>query len=345
MNDFDFDPNQLGHGFPITASQNGGTLNVFGDLTFVTHKNYGGNGGMGMGEYPNPNQLAIQNMYATMALALPRVIQQAIQIGYEASKIANNNQTLLDSDKAPVQQSKLITGRAEDAVYSIRDDTAKNDEQLEAYKPEGFTFKGEKKTEFKINVLSSSFKTVNLSESDEKLKFENLQEQFKDEDATPLLFSSCDNKSCIVTHIYTGNAEWRSRFKNAILQRCKFCPTSFFKDKQDYVIFLYSSNSFNKASSCIYMVPLSLQEYTNLEIKNDWSSNVLDSLKSAVEEKTEKLTAMYEPIVPSDSNITTIKEAGDDGFDYLDVNPVFSKSINNVRISFNLANLARKRIY
>ena len=186
-------------------------------------------------------------------------------------------------------------------------------------------------TNFDLN--SSIFKTLSLVKNDNII--EDLTKQEID-GKTPSLISSKDGKSVIVGFILDKDGNWRNKAKKAIIENSKIHFANFFKEDQEYLFFIYDNSNSIKANCAVFVTPVTINQFLNLDneyYKKYNNEEILNACKSY----TDDVYRILEPIVPSSSKINKLFRPDDYKYYSVEINPLYSRDINNVKISASLA--------
>lgn len=186
-------------------------------------------------------------------------------------------------------------------------------------------------TNFDLN--STIFKTLSLIKNDNII--EDLTKQEID-GKIPSLISSKDGKSVIVSFILDKDGNWRNKAKKAIIENSKIHFANFFKEDQEYLFFIYDNSNSIKANCAVFVTPVTINQFLNLDNEYYRKYNS-EEILSACRPYTDDVYRILEPIVPSSSKINKLFRPDDYKYYSVEINPLYSRDINNVKISASLA--------
>lgn len=187
-----------------------------------------------------------------------------------------------------------------------------------------------------FNVKDTIFRTLLKVDSDRIM--EDLVKQEKD-GINPTLFSNNDGLSVIVSFILVQDGDWRSKVKESIKRANSMLSNSnFFKEAQEYLFFIYESTKNTRANCAVFITPTTINKFLKLTSDNpDIKRYDYREVKQACSQYTDDVFRIIEPIVPSSSKIEEIFGPNDFRYNHVTINPLYSKSIDSIRISANLA--------
>lgn len=355
--------NPIGSNVPM-ATPSSVNVNLLGDITIVNHRQI------------VPDQQASMLGFATMnaiGTAMIGMRQQMLALEKEKLEIekgklalaaANINDKLLDNNKQTIalEQDNIICNNksngipkalankleAEEVEYSIVGEEtvdggkkfhlnkANNNNFVKSsdmFSDAGFEIVVNEDSETNIDLNSSIFKTLSLVKNDNII--EDLTKQEID-GKTPSLISSKDGKSVIVGFILDKDGNWRNKAKKAIIENSKMHFANFFKEDQEYLFFIYDNSNSIKANCAVFVTPVTINQFLNLDdryYKEYDNGEILNACKTY----TDDVYRILEPIVPSSSKINKLFRPDDYKYYSVEINPLYSRDINSVKISANLA--------
>ena len=365
--------NIMGQIVPVpSVDPNGGlNINLLGDVTIVNHQQLGPMGnpyGFAQQQMIGAMKQMIGTQQQLMQLEYNklRVEEQKIKLATQAMMLNSPNKNADtkvlvdngdDSDRLLPQRlrSKLISEDAECVTVSPEVNDINGGEKFHLDKKEPFVkpirqfFEDIDDVSYEIvdvdstsndpkkfDINNTIFRTISKINPDRII--EDLVKQEK-EGINPTLFSNKDGESVIVSFILLKDGDWRNEVKQSIIQANSMLSNlNFFKEAQEYLFFIYENSKSTKASCAIFVTPTTINDF--LKLTTDYSNikkyNVQDVL-NACSEFTNDVFRVIEPIVPSSSKITQLFGPDDFKYNYITINPLYSRYIDSIRISANLA--------
>lgn len=361
--------NPVGMLIPTGNPDQGVNLNVLGDLTIVTHRDFSQCAGV------NP-MLAIQQQQMMLAMVRQQQQTAALIAGVAqtaklavASAVYNAQNQIENGRKDPIRiddgnlrkVNGVLPKGLEARLEAVDADYVKENERNDVNggiifgkkENEDFTIDTKNKAEdvvveYSINDIpefkikkNSIFNYANEISNSEKEK--ELLAQMSDTNRVPMLFSKRDNESAIVCFISLkdGDTDWRNKLKKAILKANEVIYPNFFKEVQEYIVFLHNSKRLDKADVCLFIQPVTISTFLKLE---DTSITVkgydFKYMQDLLADKASSFYRILEPIVPSNSGIKELYSSSDFKYNGVDINPLYSAKISKIRVSVELSGLS-----